>query len=99
MSGLIWVQTVCKGYQQTTLEGKKVKDFFHIVTHILSTSLTFVTSGNPCPVEIIQIYPVIRNTVNPGQPASRALFTSTTDDLHAFLQGLKPLRFFGFFFA
>ena len=24
LSGLIWVQTVCKGYQQTTLEGKEL---------------------------------------------------------------------------
>ena len=25
MSGLIWVQSVCKGYQQTTLVGKELK--------------------------------------------------------------------------
>ena len=25
MSGLIWIQTVCKGYQQTTLVGIKLK--------------------------------------------------------------------------
>ena len=55
--------------------------FSQIVIHILSTSLTFVASCNPCPFEVIQIYPVIRNTVNPGQPASIALLTSTTDDL------------------
>ena len=67
--------------------------FSYYVIHILSTSLTCVASVNHCPVEFIQIYSVIRNTVNPGQPASRALFTSTTDDLQAFLQGLKPLMF------
>ena len=27
MSGLIWVQTVCKGYQQTTLVGKELTNF------------------------------------------------------------------------
>ena len=26
MSGLIWVQTVCKGYQQTTQGGKELND-------------------------------------------------------------------------
>ena len=26
LSGLIWVQTVCKGYQQTTLVGKELND-------------------------------------------------------------------------
>ena len=26
LSGLIWVQTVCKGYQQTTLTGKELKN-------------------------------------------------------------------------
>ena len=26
MSGLIWVQTVCKGYQQTSLVGKELND-------------------------------------------------------------------------
>ena len=25
MSGLVWVQTVCKGYQQKNLEGKELK--------------------------------------------------------------------------
>ena len=55
--------------------------FSYYVIHILSTSLTYVASVNPCPVEVIQIYSVIRNTVNPGQPASVALLTSTTDDL------------------
>ena len=25
LSGLIWVQTVCKGYQQMTLEDKELK--------------------------------------------------------------------------
>ena len=29
MSGLVWVQTVCKGYQQKTLEGKKLKVVFN----------------------------------------------------------------------
>ena len=28
LSGLIWVQTVCKGYQQMTLVGKGVKQLF-----------------------------------------------------------------------
>ena len=28
MSGLMWVQTVCKGYQQTTLTGKENIAFF-----------------------------------------------------------------------
>ena len=26
LSGLIWIQTVCKGYQQTTLLGKELMD-------------------------------------------------------------------------
>ena len=29
MAGLIWVQTICKGYQQTTLVGKELKDFIN----------------------------------------------------------------------
>ena len=28
LSGLIWVQTVCEGYQQTTLVGKEFYDYF-----------------------------------------------------------------------
>ena len=30
MSGLIWVQTVCKGYQQMTLVGKELSGFFEL---------------------------------------------------------------------
>ena len=28
LSGLIWVQTVCKGYQQTTVVNKELKVWF-----------------------------------------------------------------------
>ena len=38
MSGLIWVQTVCKGYQHVTLIGKECKIpsiFFHATFTVL----------------------------------------------------------------
>ena len=35
MLGLIWVQTVCKGYQQTTLGDKELKKFLQTY-HLLS---------------------------------------------------------------
>ena len=34
MSGLIWVQTVCKGYQQTTLGGKELKMIICFVAEV-----------------------------------------------------------------
>ena len=33
LSGLIWFQTVCKGYQQTTLGGKELKVVLQCVVH------------------------------------------------------------------
>ena len=57
MSGLIWVQTVCKGYQQTLLVGKEFYknlsiDFFvfvgiTLVSHLFSMLLTVISYGNP----------------------------------------------------
>ena len=32
LSGLIWVQTVCKGYEQTTLVGKELGPLGYAVT-------------------------------------------------------------------
>ena len=34
-SGLIWVQTVCKGYQQTTLADKNLKDEIIVLMNTL----------------------------------------------------------------
>ena len=41
LSGLIWVQTVCKGYQQTTLVGKELGPLGYAVT--LSFHLNYGT--------------------------------------------------------
>ena len=36
LSSLIWVQTICKGYQQKALVGKELKDnIFHFSLHWL----------------------------------------------------------------
>ena len=39
MSGLIWVQTVCEGYQQTTLVDKELKGKIELVRHVACWNL------------------------------------------------------------
>ena len=41
LSGLIWVQTVCKNYQQTTLGDKGLKDCLPLLGHIKCCLLIF----------------------------------------------------------
>ena len=41
LSGLIWIQTVCKGYQQMTLVGKELIPFFIAVAIIIIAWLLF----------------------------------------------------------
>ena len=50
MSGLIWVQTVCKNYQQSTLKGKEVteiliKSFIIIMIKIANGFLTYYSGS------------------------------------------------------
>ena len=50
MLGLIWIQTVCKYYQQSTLKGKEVteiliKSFIIIMIKIASDFLTYYSGS------------------------------------------------------
>ena len=42
MSSLIWVQTVCKGYQQKTHAGKELITLFSGILSLITTLLSFI---------------------------------------------------------
>ena len=54
LSGLIWVQTVCKGYQQMTIEGKELR----IQACVLSTIISWACSniGHTCSAILLCLY-------------------------------------------
>ena len=49
LSGLIWIQTVCKGYQQTTVLGKEI-----IVKCFIVNTLLFINSRSGDSSSLIQ---------------------------------------------
>ena len=64
LSGLIWVQTVCKGYQQTTLsrQGVEMQKYLYPVFNQISTMGTY---------HFFEIKkPNFENSVDPDQIAS-----------------------------